>query len=165
MTLIDTIRARCVEDGDCLRWQGAAVGGRHPSMPHGTKRGALVRRLVWEATHGPIPPGKIIRCTCGTPLCVAVEHLKLTTFAKLGKELGAVGLMSGPIRSANIAAAKRAGSQAKLSQEAVRAIRESGERGTVLAARYRISEATVSKIRKHQVRREFAGNPWQGLGA
>lgn len=165
MDLQNIIAQRSHEDGDCIIWTGACVNkGTHPVISVSGKS-ILVRRAVWEAAHGLIPTGKIIRCTCDTPRCIAPDHLKATTFQRLGKELGAIGVMSGPVRSAKIAAAKRAGKQAKLTQEQVREIRAADEPGTVLAVRYGVAEATISKYRLNRCRREFGGNPWQGLGA
>jgi hypothetical protein len=157
------VESRTVEDGDCLRWTGYTFGGH----PGGTvdRRKVLIRRALWESEHGPIPAGRIIRCTCETPRCVAIEHLVCTTMKRLTKQLGAGGVMSGPVRSARIAAAKRAGKQARVSQEDVRAIRASDEPGKVLAARYGLSESTISKYRRNQCHREFVANPWVGLSA
>lgn len=95
--------------------------------------------------------------------CINIEHCELMTYRKLAKQLGAQGVMSGPVRSAKIAAVKRAGKQAKVSQEAVRAIRASDEPVAVLAERYGVAAATISKYRLGQCRREFTANPWQGL--
>lgn len=148
-----------VEDGDCLRWTGACING-HPAMNK-----ALVRRVLWEKKHGPIPAGKILRCTCELKRCINLDHCEVSTYRKVAKECGAQGLMSGPTRSAKIAAAKRSGRQAKVSQDDVRVIRDSTEPGTVLAERYGVSEATISKYRLGHCRREFTANPWQGLGA
>jgi hypothetical protein len=50
--------------------------------------------------------------TCETPLCVELGHLTLSTYRKVALEMSRQGLMSGPVRSARIAAAKRAGKQA-----------------------------------------------------
>jgi hypothetical protein len=158
---------RIVEDGDCLRWTGACAGKtRHPAINtlKPRRKTVLVRRLVWEAEKGAIPPGKIIRCNCGTPQCIAIGHLELTTFGKLAKQLGALGIMSGPVRSANIAAAHRARHpKTKLTQEQVREIRASDEPGTVLAERYGVTESSISKYRLGHCRREYSGNVWQGL--
>lgn len=161
------IRARTVEDAGCLRWTGSTVaGGRHPTMRLPGGKQVLIRRLIVEARLGhPIPRGKIVRCTCETPLCVADDCLVLTTYRAVALECGASGLMSGPVRSARIAATKRAGKQAKIRQEDARAIRDSNDTGVEIARRYGISQGTVSKIRKGHVRREFVGNPWQGLAA
>jgi hypothetical protein len=160
--LIDRIKARTHDDAGCAVWGGACVNRTHPAI--NTSTGIkLVRRLVWEAANGPIPAGKIIRCTCGTPRCVNAEHLELTTFKKLGKELGALGFMSGQKRSAKIASTKRK-THSKLTQEAVDAIRASSETTAVLGERYSITQAHVSKVRLHKVWRDFS-SPWAGLGA
>jgi hypothetical protein len=162
--LAERIKANTVEDGDCLRWTAGCCSG-HPAMRWGDKKSAMVRRVLWEEVNGPIPPGKILRCTCETPKCVNIEHAKLATYRGVALELGAVGVMSGPVRSARIAAVKRAGKQSRISQDDARTIRESEDKGADLAQRYGISEGTVSKIRLGKVRREFGGNVWQGLGA
>lgn len=163
MTLDDYIAARTVEDGDCLRWTGTTYNGH----PGGTLDGKkfLIRRALWLRDRGEIPKGKVLRCTCDLDLCVNLNHCTPMTMRAITKIEGAAGKMSGPIRSAKIAAAKRAGRQAKVTQEQVREIRASDEPGTVLAARHGVSEATISKYRLGHCRREFAGNVWQGLGA
>jgi hypothetical protein len=158
------VAARVEEDGGCLRWTGTVCNG-HPAGALFGKRCVLIRRALWEAANGPIPAGKIIRCTCETPLCVELDHCELTTYQRLGKQLGAMGMMSGPVRSGKIAAAKRVGKQAKITQDQAREIRLSDETGKAAAKRYGISEATVSKIRLGLIRREFTGNVFAGLGA
>jgi hypothetical protein len=159
--------ARVVECGDCLRWIGSITRGGigHPTMRLAGGKQVLVRRQVWEQANGPIPPGKIIRCRCETPLCVALEHLRLTTYRELALQLGALGVMSGPVRSARIAAVKRAGKQAKMSQDEARAIRASDESSPILSRRYGVSVSHICRIKRGDVRREFAGNVWAGLGA
>lgn len=157
------VSARVIEDGDCLRWKGYCYNGH----PGGTidRRKVLIRRELYVAAKGPIPKGKILRCTCETPLCVNVEHVVPTTYKAVAKECGAQGLMSGPVRSARIAAAKRVGPQARISQDDARVIRDSDELLSVLAARYQIAECTCSRIKRGEMRREYTGNPWAGLVA
>lgn len=157
------VAARVVEDGDCLRWTGPITNG-HPSGSLGGVKGFLIRRALHEAKHGPLRAGLVMRCTCETPLCVAEDHCRATTHQVIAKECGARGLMSGPVRSARIAAAKRVGPQAKLTQEQAREIRMSDERGSTLARRYNVSPSTVSRIKRGQVRREITASPWAGLG-
>lgn len=152
------IQARVTDDGDCWRWNGCA-SNRHPSCRIDGRQ-VMVRRAVWQSLYGAIPAGMIIRCTCETALCVNPEHLALTTHKAVAIECGALGLMSGPVRSARIAATKRAGKQAKITQQQAREIRESNELGTVLAVRYGIEQATVSKIRLGKVRRDFGAALW-----
>jgi hypothetical protein len=164
------IKARIVEDGDCLRWTGGCAGkAKHPALPKSLQqpgKSSLVRRVLWEGKHGPIPTGKILRCTCGMQRCIDIAHCELSTFKKVALECGAMGLMSGPVRSAKIAATHRARHPlTRTTQEQVREIRASDEPGTVLAARYGVSEATISKYRLGHFRREFSGNVWAGLAA
>ena len=161
--LLDYVRARTIEDGDCLLWTGTLYNG-HPGGTLDRKK-ILIRRALYERANGAIPAGKIIRCTCNTRLCVHLDHNKLTTYRDVATECGALGLMSGPVRRARIAAAKRAGPQSKLTQDDARAIRVSDAPLSVLSARYRISESTVSRIKRSETRREFVGNVWAGLFA
>lgn len=149
------------EDLDHLVWTGSTSNG-HPAMRLKGKN-VLVRRAIWEDHHGPIPYGKIIRCTCGDKLCVAIEHLTLTTYKKLALALGPA-VMAGPVRSAAIARAKRVPKYAKLTEQIVRYIRSSNETGVALARRYGVPQQRISNIRTGKVWRDFS-NPFQGLGA
>lgn len=159
--LMAYVAPRVQEDGDCLRWLGYCFNGHPAGTVDGRK--VLIRRELWAAKHGPIPKGRIIRCTCETPLCV--EHIEATTYQAVAKELGALGVMSGPVRSARIAAVKRASAQAKITQDDARAIRSSAEPERVLSERYGLSMCVVGRIRRSETRREFVGNVWAGLGA
>lgn len=160
MTLDEAMAALVVEDGDCLRWTAGCACG-HPTMRLDGKQ-ILVRRALYTAANGPIPAGKILRVTCGMTRCLNREHWRLTTYRSVAVECGALGLMSGHLRSAKIAAVKRAGPQAKITQADAEAILMSDERGTVLASRYGLHEGTVSKIRLRKVRKNFT-SPWAGL--
>ena len=157
----ERLLAKTIEDCDCMLWQHGCSNG-HPAARVDGKP-MMVRRVVWSEQHGEIPAGRIIRMTCCSARCVNPEHMELTTYQKLGKQLGAMGVMSGPVRSAAIARTKRQ-TQGKLTDAAVRDIRTSGETGVSMAQRYGVTQAHVSSIRLHKVRREFS-SPFNGLGA
>lgn len=161
MSLFTDIQHRTTDDAGCAVWRYSCCNG-HPAFRHEGKT-VLVRRALWQDEHGEIPDGKIIRMTCETPKCVHPEHMTLTTYRRLGKELGALGLMSGPVRSAKIAATKRA-KYGKLTAEAVRDIRSSPETGRAMAAKYGVDEKHISRIRLNRTWREFS-SPFAGLGA
>lgn len=131
-------------------------------MREGNKT-VLVRRAIWEDEHGQIEAGKIVRMTCETQKCVNPKHMVLTTYQRLAKEMGALGKMSGPLRSAKIAAVKRA-KYAKLTHDDIREIRASNETGRAMAKRFQVSEKHISAILSGQRWREFT-SPWAGLGA
>jgi hypothetical protein len=150
------------DDAGCLVWTGSCCNG-HPSRTVDGKT-RLVRRELWEQVHGPIKPGHIIRCTCETPKCINIDCCEQTTYKKLGQQLGALGVMSGPVRSARIATAKRAGPQAKLTDADVQRIRNGTETLETLARELHINKGTAGRIRRRECRRDFS-SPWAGLGA
>ena len=164
-TLLSTERllARTADDAGCLVWLGGAILGRYP-VTRLDGRVVLVRRALHELLHGTIPHGSIVHMTCGTPLCINPECMQITTHKTLAKANGAKGLMSGPVRSAAIAKAKRNGPQGKLTPQAVADIRSSNEPGRVLAARWGVAQAHISKVQLHKAQRDFS-NPFLGLGA
>ena len=153
---------RTQEDGACLIWKGGCCNG-HPATRHNGKT-VLVRRLLWQELHGEIPAGHIVRMTCECKKCIEPAHMKCTTYQRLAKQLGALGVMSGPVRSAAIQKAKRNSKQCKLTLDAVRAIRASDETTIVLAARYGVAQAHISKVRKHKCQIDYQ-SPFTGLGA
>ena len=158
--ITEKLLANTLDDGGCLVWQGCCANG-HPAVTIGGKQ-LLVRRVLWEEMNGPLKPGEIVRCTCKTPKCIKPECAIKTTQGKLAKEMGAAGLMSGPVRSAAIAKAKRSGNQSKLSDEAVRELRASDEFVPDLAARLGISEGHAYKVRRSAARRDYS-SPFAGL--
>lgn len=158
--ITDKILANTLDDGGCLVWKGCCANG-HPAVTIGGKQ-HLVRRVLWEELNGPLKPGEIVRCNCKTPKCIKPECTIKTTHGKLAKQMGAAGLMSGPVRSAAIAMAKRCGHQSKLSSEAVRELRSSDEHVPDLAARLGISAGHAYKVRRSAARRDFS-SPFAGL--
>jgi hypothetical protein len=77
------------------------------------------------------------------------------TRAQVAQECGRLGLMSGPVRSARIAQAKRAGPMAKLTEALALEIRRSNESGVSVARRLGITPKLVSQIRRGQRWREY----------
>lgn len=161
MTTLERLSKFYEEDGSCLIWKGGCCNG-HPATRHNGKT-VLVRRLLWQELHGEIPAGHIVRMTCECKKCIEPTHMKCTTYQRLGKELGAKGIMSGPVRSAAIQRTKRK-TQGKLTIEAVRAIRASDETTVALAVRYGVAQAHISKVRKHKCQIDYQ-SPFTGLGA
>jgi hypothetical protein len=161
MSLFTDIQHRTRDDAGCAVWRFSCSNG-HPAMRQDGKA-VLVRRAIWQDKHGDIEPGKIIRMTCETIGCVHPDHMQLTTYQRLAKQLGSLGLMSGPVRSAKIAATKRA-KYAKLTPDAVQEIRTSEETGRAMAKKFNVDEKHISRIRLNHCWKQFS-SPWSGLGA
>ena len=161
--IITRLLSKTIDDAGCMVWQGACCND-HPAFRIG-KKTLLVRRYIWAQTHGrEIPAGHVVHVTCDTPRCVNPDCIKLTTYKAIAQAKGALGLMSGPVRSAAIARVKRAGPQCKLTPQDVAEIRTSNDLGRVLAQRYGVAQAHVSKVQLHKAYRDFS-NPFAGLGA
>jgi hypothetical protein len=109
--------------------------------------------VSWVIHNGPLPVGADILHTCDNPPCGNPEHLFPGTQADNIRDMIAKGRQS----PASIAALrelwKRRGedhSQAKLCEADILTIRGSSEKGRVLAKRFDVHEATISKIRNRR---------------
>ena len=60
----------------CWRWLGV-TSDLGIAVAHIGTRTARAHVVSWELTHGSVPPKKMVRRTCGSPICVRPEHLAL----------------------------------------------------------------------------------------
>jgi hypothetical protein len=157
--LIERIRLRCVECGDCWVWKGAAVEDKHPQIKV-NGRVLSVRRALYEAMHGPVPADREVAATCETRKCVI--HAEPQTHSRIGRRVAKTGVYANPVRCANLANSKRTGS--RLDAEKVADIRYGGETLLAVAQRYGITEGYASRIRRNLNWKEY-GSPFAGLGA
>lgn len=108
----------------CHIWLGALTKNGYGSIRVGGKT-RDAHRVRYEDEVGPVPEGKELDHLCRVPACCRPSHMEPVTHAE------------------NM----RRGSQAKLTVEQVREIRESTETQTVCAARYGVAQSLVSMIR------------------
>ena len=73
MMLLDQESEYVTESG-CRIWMGQTW-----SKGYGKVKDKRVHRLVWEAVHGPIPPGLLVCHICDVTPCANVEHFFLGT--------------------------------------------------------------------------------------
>lgn len=114
---------RCDEDG----YGRTAVDGKT----------IQAHRAMWEAVHGPIPPGMRVCHHCDTPPCIELECLFLGTDADNVADRDAKGRQ---------ARGEKQG-LSKLTEEDVRAIRRSQEGPSIVAKRFDITAPNVWFIR------------------
>lgn len=131
-------------------------------------------RISYMLHCGPVPAGLHVCHTCDTPSCVNPDHLFIGDASDNSDDMVSKGRYSGgpnapgtgvrlpkgqrtrfvagayvaPDRPSN--AGERNGTT-KLTEGQVREIRASAEKGTHLAARFRVSVATISKIRSRRL--------------
>lgn len=149
--LMEKIRSRSIEEGDCLLWTGAC-NTRGPVATVGQKQYSL-RQVAWSDKHGkPFPSGRVGSSGCNDPRCLA--HVVAKTWKQLNSRRPTAA------HRAKIAIGKCRDS--KLDDAAVAEIRLSDEPMTVLASRHRISKAYGYMIKRGECRRDYA-SPFAGL--
>lgn len=73
-------------EGTCRDWTGGYSTRRgrrtYPTLTKwdgGRRRVMAVHRLIYEAAHGPLPPGEQVHHRCGRTSCVSPAHLIAVT--------------------------------------------------------------------------------------
>lgn len=158
---IDSIKSRCVEEGDCLLWTGGLDGHGRPQCRH-LGKSAYVRRVLRELVDGkPIPPGMQVACTCGNKLCVS-EVCSLVgssrTRARLASERGA---FSGAAKAARIALTKAA--KSRFSAQTIEMVRNYPGTAKAAAKEVGMSASHAKAIRRGESRTAGVFNPFAGL--
>lgn len=160
--LVERVRSRCVEEGDCWIWQGARAGcAMNPQISINGEK-LYVRRVVYEAISGePVPKNRGVSTSCRTGCCVNPDHLVMTTTRARAVTAGAEGKYSGVVRAAKIAANKRA-LLSPLTPEKVADIRFGGGTHQEAAERNGVSRWTVGAIRRGERWKDYS-SPFAGL--
>jgi predicted XRE-type DNA-binding protein len=162
--LIERITKHVVEDGDCWNWTGALQScGVTPTMNYKRKVGAVRRFILLE--RGPAPAGRpIATYTCGNPLCVHPEHTDWSKRkAVQQRTTQEQGHQNNAVRNKKIA--DKARQRGKLTLELAQQVREADGTQDEIAARFGVSQATVSVIKLGKTWRSYTNNPFAGLGA
>lgn len=159
--LTDQIHSRCVEEGECLLWQGGTTPAGMPTMHHGKQTKAMVRRVLFAAFYGEVPEGKLVTPMCGNKLCLARKHLRAMT----PTESKAIAARKGVYKSQKTLIKRMLALRAKssITEETVGLIRDANtardaheKTGVSLPYCYQIRDG---------VRRADLSSPFAGLGA
>jgi hypothetical protein len=139
-----------VTESGCWIW-AADNAGKYAQFRMSTdpKEGSeSAHRAAWMIYRGPIPKGMMVCHQCDVPICVNPDHLFLGTATDNMRDAAKKGRMNwkpGETRKMKVGSAHHS---SKVSETDVIAIRESNEKGVVLARRYGITPTVVSKIRR-----------------
>ena len=125
---------------ECWPWIGdkdrAGYGKIRPGGPVDCQR---ANRVAYALEHGSVPDDLCVCHRCDNPACVNPAHLFLGTHGDNARDKVAKGRATAPRGEAN--------HNAKLTDDAVRAIRASSERIYVLARRYGVSDIIIARVR------------------
>ena len=109
-----------------------------------TKRLRPASHVAWELYHHPMPADMCVLHTCDNPMCVNPDHLFLGTRIDNVRDMDAKG------RRRNGPRLGERNHAAKITADIVQNIRQSVEKGAVLAKRYGLSSSTITNIRHRQ---------------
>jgi hypothetical protein len=162
MTLIDTIKKHVVEEGDCWNWTGALQScGSVPTMRWQGRVGAVRRFILLD--QGVNLDKRLATYTCGNAECVNPEHIAPTTRQRVQvRTVTESNYTSNPVRRKRVSDQARL--RSKLTLEQALAIREADGKQDDIAARFGVSQATVSVIKRGVTWQDYT-NPFARLAA
>jgi len=159
----DSLKARCVEVGDCLEWQGY-IANNTPQVityPDGKKKMTSVRRLLRELVTGQAQPDGHYGNTCGNHRCVNPDHTLWKHEAAHMRAMAKKRKVS-TVTASKLRKFRVDNGMAKLCEAKAQEIRLSDESGSVLAARYGVSKSWITKIKRGAAWRVLS-SPFAGL--
>jgi len=162
MSLIDRIREKSHEDGDCWIWDAAMAGGKTPVISHNLKVQNVRRALAIEL--GLDVEGKTASNSCDDRRCVCPDHIKVMTRKALQVRSAKVykGSAQNVIRGKKIAAYKRDASTN--TQEKVNAIRLADGTQREIAKQFGVSQYAVWSIRTYRTWKDYSSPYAQLMG-
>lgn len=160
--LLNKIKSRCDEVGDCWIWKQGCSDSGMPQMTVKNKT-MTVRRLVYAEVHGGIPEGKRVSPKCGHKKCVSPECLEAVTHKHAHQNAARRGAHSSMGKIVRTALAMRARSH--ITEEVVQRIREFEGPIRLICAETGVSQSHAKNIRRGTARRDFIASPFAGLGS
>lgn len=161
---VESIYAKCTEEGDCLIWEGRLTSSGYPRIWIDGKN-LMVRRLLVELKYDrPLASGEIAASKCNDPMCLCWSHIKAMTTAERRAETGADGGYSSHTKGLRISISHRKTAKLEGGEESAVAIRMDSRASHVVGPDYGISASMVRKIRRG-VAWKTIQSPFAGLGA
>lgn len=155
---LETIHARCIEEGDCWLWQAGKSNGS-PAIRHG-KKTVAVRLYIATVLQGKNTTGRLVTMCCDSIDCVAPAHIVTWRRKQLQRFTAKrTGYARKPEYRARQAAARQKNSA--LDWDKVRAIRASTGSTRDIARQFGERQSTIQSIRAGDSWRETS--PWAGL--
>lgn len=132
---------------ECWDWQAGSNSHGYGRILDSDGNARFAHRLVWEDTNGPIPEGFVVMHKCDRPCCCNPNHLRVGTQTENTEDCK---------RKNRHAHGTRLWA-AKLTEDAVLAIRQSDLPLKELAQSYGVSEHTISSVKRGDVWKHVGG--------
>lgn len=157
-----TIAERCIEEGDCLLWQGATSTPAKPVLQMGRKL-IPVRRYIFTELMGKKITGKnVVSFTCQNELCVHEDHIaQMSRSEVIRRSVERTNYNLCRSRSAKLSMAAR--SRSPHSDELVEQVRSEVGSYQQIADRLGLKKSFIGDIRSQRHRKPTT--PFTGLGA
>jgi hypothetical protein len=157
---VESLRARCVEEGDCWIWKGCTDSHGRPQARHNGMV-QYVRRLLRELTDGkPVPSNKMVPCLCGQSLCVSPACSLVTDSQGKARLASQRGAFNRPDKLLRMVATMRA--KSPITDALVGQIRTAEGPCSRIAAETGVSLSHVKAIRRGAARKDYS-SPFAGL--
>lgn len=159
MLTLESVRARCREDGDCLLWTGTLTSKGYPTAKHQGRR-VQVRRWLYDVTNDkPLRRDQYPCVTCDQKLCLNREHLVAKSKGGYMKLAAENGVYSTPEKLRKLEQSMRASINAKLDIHKARQIRRryaAGETSHALGREFNVHHSVITAIAANRAWREVA---------
>lgn len=140
-TILDSVRERSIEEGDCWLWTGYCNNGT-PATSSGSKGYTVVRLMAIRL--GMNVTGKVAYMKCGNRMCVNPKHVAVTSRVDMANRS-----LRASTKSLNwkIKQLRAVQSKSRLTRDDVRAIRATENVSqSELARRYGVSRRAIQRI-------------------
>jgi hypothetical protein len=157
---LDSIKERCIEEGDCWLWQGGKSHGA-PYIRHEGKSVPVRRYIAESILKMPNLEGRLVASSCGHLECVSPDHIVVYSRKQLQKAT-AKRTQYGKDLLRRYKLANLARSRSRLNIDIARQIREAEGPQRAIAKAFGVSFDTVNKIKNGRTWQEF-DNPFLRL--
>lgn len=155
-SLIDRVRERSDEVGECWEWQDSSRRkGETPRLQINKKRMYVRRALAIEVGLLAADSAKFAAPKCRNWRCVNPDHIQVITHKALNKRL-AQNRVGGKLATSRKASDSRR-KRAKLTIDQAREIRTSEMSMRKLAARYGVDYKTIWLIKQGHIWKDYSG--------
>jgi len=163
---LESLKARCTEEGDCLLWDGYGQNNTPQVYDGSVGKMQPVRKLM-AALAGMLITDKIkyYAVSCGCSACVEPLHILPQTEKQHAAAMAKLINHNAPTRIAKLQNSAYARSKRKVSDEVKAAILTDERSGPEIAKDHGISRSMVNKYKNGKARRMVSAseNPWAGL--